>query len=84
MAREAKDGRGTGPPAPDEAGAGTLVADLGRLAQRVEAATALVERLRRRVRELEEENRALLRERQEVSVRLGALMEKVDLLPDDS
>jgi regulator of replication initiation timing len=68
----------------EEAGAGNLVEMLESLTRRVEAAAALVERLRRRVAVLEEENRALALERQEVSARLTALIEKVDLLPDDS
>ncbi len=37
----------------------------------------------RQARELVEENRALLRERREVSGRLAALIEKVDLLPGE-
>jgi regulator of replication initiation timing len=68
----------------EEAGAGNLVEMLESLTRRVEAAAALVERLRRRVAALEEDNRALTLERQEVSTRLSALIEKVDLLPDDS
>ena len=68
----------------EEAGAGNLVEMLEGLTRRVEAAAALVERLRRRVAVLEEENRGLTLERQEVSARLSALIEKVDLLPDDS
>jgi predicted nuclease with TOPRIM domain len=72
------------PQVADSTGAEKLVGELERLTRRVEAAAALIERLRRRLTELEEENRALLRERQEVSTRLSALIEKVDLLPDDS
>jgi regulator of replication initiation timing len=68
----------------EEAGAGNLVEMLESLTRRVEAAAALVERLRRRIAALEEENRALTVERQEVSTRLAALVDKVDLLPDDS
>jgi regulator of replication initiation timing len=74
----------TGPPGADEAACGRLVAELDRLAQRVEATAALVGRLRRRLDELERENRALLLERDKVSARLTALIEKVDLLSTDS
>jgi predicted nuclease with TOPRIM domain len=72
------------PQVADTTGGEKLVTELERLTRRVEAAATLIERLRHRLTELEEENRTLLRERQEVSTRLTALIEKVDLLPDDS
>jgi len=73
-----------GPPGAEEAAAGKLVGDLERLANRVEATAALVAQLRRRLHELEKENALLLQERQDVSARLTALIEKVDLLSGDS
>jgi hypothetical protein len=73
-----------GPSGKEEAAAGKLVADLDRLANRVEATAALVAQLRRRVHELEKANALLLQERQDVSARLTALIEKVDLLSGDS
>jgi regulator of replication initiation timing len=73
-----------GPAGAEEAAAGKLVGDLERLASRVEATAALVAQLRRRLHELEKENVLLLRERQDVSARLTALIEKVDLLSGDS
>jgi predicted nuclease with TOPRIM domain len=68
----------------EEAAAGKLVGDLERLADRVEATAALVAQLRRRLHELEKEKALLLQERQDVSARLTALIEKVDLLSGDS
>jgi hypothetical protein len=79
-----KDEQSTDSSRADAGVGGGLVGDLERLAQRVEATAALVNRLRRRLQDLEEENRALLLERQEASIRLSALIEKVDLLPTDS
>lgn len=73
-----------GSPGTEEASAGKLVGDLDRLASRVEATAALVAQLRRRLQELEGENAALLQERQDVSARLSALIEKVDMLSGDS
>ncbi|MCK4306153.1 MAG: hypothetical protein KAY24_18075 [Candidatus Eisenbacteria sp.] len=46
--------------------------------------TASLLRVLDRIRQLEEENRVFLKEREEVRLRLGVVIEKVDLLGGDS